>query len=115
MNHSRNIKCQYKYFLFITIQHSASKFYNQYFLFQIEKVGANDSFPINMYNKCSMPFAAICGLGQAPNSSDTSQCIECPIGEYSDIIGPQGCTVCPNNLTTTFTNTSTLSECLGTD
>ena len=55
----------------------------------------------------------ICGLGQAPNATNTSQCIDCEIGYYSDIDGPEECTLCPNNLTTTYVASTMYTDCQG--
>ena len=58
-------------------------------------------------------FPAVCPPGQAPDATNTSQCIVCEVGFYSDIDGPQECTICPNNLTTTYNASKMSTDCQG--
>ena len=58
-------------------------------------------------------FAAICGLGFAPNATNTSQCIECDFGYFSSVNGSDPCTICPNNFTTPTTASTSADDCYG--
>lgn len=62
-----------------------------------------------MYNY----FPAICGLGQAPNISNTSECIACEIGFYSDVEAADQCTPCGAGLSTVNTMSESDLECIG--
>ena len=57
--------------------------------------------------------SAICGLGQAPNISNTSQCIDCEIGFYSDVEAADQCTQCDPNFSTVNPSSESVLECIG--
>jgi hypothetical protein len=39
-------------------------------------------------------------------------CDNCPIGDYKPIVGNGGCTTCPERMTTRFTSSTDLSDCV---
>ena len=57
--------------------------------------------------------SAVCGLGQAPNISNTSQCIDCEIGFYSDVVTADQCTQCSTNFSTVNMKSESAQECIG--
>lgn len=58
-------------------------------------------------------FIAICGPGQAPNVTNTTECIDCEIGFYSDVTAAEQCTMCAANLSTVYIASTMSQECIG--
>ena len=62
---------------------------------------------------CLICFSEICGVGRAPNLTDTTQCIDCDVGYYSNVSDATQCTTCPDNTTTISAGSTDSTQCWG--
>ena len=58
-------------------------------------------------------FSEICGLGQAPNLTNTDECIDCDIGYYSDVLAADQCSQCAANFSTVNAASEAVFDCIG--